>query len=396
MQRWLARAWRLLAWLARLVLKGSGGTQQSTSSTPVVSNEDAKIATPLEEVFDCLIPMAQQYQLVAKEFADARMEGYKLSLDVASRRTTERDEFLRDEGNRIVKCENEILMNLCRALWDTRGEIDRLQSVIRDLDAAHQARRGGLSRVSGCENETRTGDVVFVHGLNGDAVGTWCHNGDESRFFWPRWLGQSLPGVGVWLLGYDAQAIRFKHVSMELKDRAAGALNTLNNERLGDFPIVFICHSMGGLLVKEMLRRAANNNIPPEWKKVKKRTAGILFLGTPHHGSEVASVLHSIVRLAGLPCDIKELRAHDPYLRELNDWFRENVNLKRMRLMSCFETHCTGPCVVVDKSSTDLQIAGVPPIPINGANHVTICKPQSESADVYKTAKRFVEDALHI
>jgi hypothetical protein len=64
--------------------------------------------------------------------------------------------------------------------------------------------------------------------------------------------------------------------------------------------------------------------------------------------------------------------------------------------MSCFETRLIGPCVIVDKASTDLQVPGVPPVPIDDVDHVTICKPQSETAIVYMTAKRFVEAALHL
>jgi len=75
-----------------------------------------------------------------------------------------------------------------------------------------------LIQVSGCEKTERLGDVIFVHGLDGDARSTW-HSSEKPDDFWPAWLGEDLSNVGVWSLGYEVHASAWKgttcHSSIE-------------------------------------------------------------------------------------------------------------------------------------------------------------------------------------
>ena len=63
----------------------------------------------------------------------------------------------------------------------------------------------GLIKISGCENPKRCGDVIFVHGLGGNARSTWhpqeLPNDDN---FWLTWLAQERPDLGIWSFGYNA------------------------------------------------------------------------------------------------------------------------------------------------------------------------------------------------
>ncbi len=63
----------------------------------------------------------------------------------------------------------------------------------------------GLLEISGCDNPSRIADVIFVHGLDGDARTAW-HPKDKPEGFWPTWLGQDFPNVGIWSLGYAVSA----------------------------------------------------------------------------------------------------------------------------------------------------------------------------------------------
>ena len=48
--------------------------------------------------------------------------------------------------------------------------------------------------------------------------------------------------------------------------------------------LVFIAHSLGGILVKEVLRRSEADP-DPKITKVFQSTTGVFFFGTPHRGS---------------------------------------------------------------------------------------------------------------
>ena len=57
-----------------------------------------------------------------------------------------------------------------------------------------------------------------------------------------------------------------------------------------DRPIIFVGHSLGGLVIKQALITAREHehtlSEDDEYAKILRNTVGIVFLGTPHRGSE--------------------------------------------------------------------------------------------------------------
>ena len=249
----------------------------------------------------------------------------------------------------------------------------------------------GLQKISGCDRPDRVADVIFVHGLDGDARTTW-HPKERPDAFWPAWLGADVPAVGVWSLGYAVSASAWKGHAMPLADRATNALQQLKLDKIGRRPVVFVCHSLGGLLVKQMLRNASDFG-NPAWKAIAAQTKAVVFLSTPHSGADLASWIQYIGGLLRTTVSVEELEAHHPRLRELNLWYRSHVADFDLATEVYYEKRPVAGILVVNETTADPGIVGVVPVPVD-EDHVSICKPASKDSLIYRSVKCLVEDIV--
>jgi len=134
--------------------------------------------------------------------------------------------------------------------------------------------------------------IIAVHGLNPwnkdnekhgwDTWRTPC--GPEGRLWLKEDLPGAAPGARIFLYWYSATAVYGGD-----RDSFVGKANELleairverddNDQR----PILFLGHSMGGLLIKQALINAHSN---PKYTPIKNATSGLVFFGTPHHGGD--------------------------------------------------------------------------------------------------------------
>jgi hypothetical protein len=145
-----------------------------------------------------------------------------------------------------------------------------------------------------------------------------------------------------------------------------------------------------------MLSRA--NNFPRVEKKkaVLGSTKGIVFLSTPHLGSDVAKWVKFVTSFFGVQlttANVQELESHAPQLRELDEWYRQHVDDLSIQTKVYYETRPTQSVLIVDPDSANPSIRDVMPIAV-AADHNAIAKPNSKDQKVYKGVKNFIEECL--
>ncbi len=228
-------------------------------------------------------------------------------------------------------------------------------------------------------------DVVFIHGLDGDARNSWRRKDPSS--FWPLWLAEDVPGVAVWSVGYDGWSSNWRGRAMPMQDRAINLLAQLQNYGIGERPFCFVTHSMGGLLVKEMLLHAAEGHT--DFASFATAAKGVVFLGTPHTGSGLTRFVDSLGILYRASRAVEDLKRNSAHLRHLNDRYRDWVNDAGKRSLVFFETRPTKGVWVVDAASANPGLPGIRPIPVD-SNHIDICKPANRDSVMYGQVKRFI------
>ncbi|KAK1764603.1 hypothetical protein QBC33DRAFT_594654 [Phialemonium atrogriseum] len=229
------------------------------------------------------------------------------------------------------------------------------------------------------EPEVSSGDIVFVHGLGGTAWRTWSWE-RETANFWPRWLSEDVEfsSVRMWTFGYNAN-FKGAATNLNIKDFAKDLLLQLSSAFAGsgqDGPIIFVAHSMGGLVVKQayLLGKADKH-----FSQLIDKVFGIAFLATPHGGAQYARLLNNVLSaapIAGHPkLYVAELEKQSGSIQDINEKFGQDC--EDLALISFYETLRTNlgftKALIVDKDSAILGYENEVSAPMD-ADHHTICK----------------------
>ncbi|KAK3941809.1 NACHT and WD domain protein [Diplogelasinospora grovesii] len=239
-------------------------------------------------------------------------------------------------------------------------------------------------------NTGHKADIVFVHGLGGTSRLTWSKHRDPA-LFWPSTflpLEPDLCLARILTFGYDASFQRAGNAATSVLDFAKYLLSDLKNGldahgedlQMGKVPLIFVVHSMGGLVVKEAYLHGQNN---PEHESIIKSITAITFLATPHRGTNLAKILNRILQSAvvtGPKQYITDLSRNSPALQKLNEQFRHIA--PRLDIVSFYETLPTAiglkkaRVMVVEKDSSVLGYPGETSKALD-ADHHGICKFES-------------------
>ena len=148
-------------------------------------------------------------------------------------------------------------------------------------------------------------DIVFVHGLGGDAYDTWTHS--KSKKCWPQhFLPNNVKDARILTFGYDTKIFGFfglrRLSQLNFREQAEKLYKSLGQHREGDArqkKIIFVAHSLGGLLTMQALELSATSQLQHESQLIRF-TVGLLFLGVPQQGSGLKSLLESCSKVGFL------------------------------------------------------------------------------------------------
>jgi hypothetical protein len=130
-----------------------------------------------------------------------------------------------------------------------------------------------------------------VHGLNETNIDAWLDKSDpENEVLWLRdLLPKTIRAARVLSVGYNASSFS------DSVDRIQQYAQTLVADLQGDRslegcperPIIFICHGLGGILVKKALAYSSTRTSKhvAHLQSIFTSTFAILFFGTPHNGT---------------------------------------------------------------------------------------------------------------
>ncbi|KAJ5887721.1 hypothetical protein N7495_007762 [Penicillium taxi] len=128
-------------------------------------------------------------------------------------------------------------------------------------------------------------DIIAIPGLGSHALGSW--KSTDSDEVWLRdFLPNDLPNIRVLLYGYDT-TLPGSLSKQSIEDLGGTLLVHITAFRANDGtskrPIVLIGHSLGGLLIKELLIRARRRRSTTE-SDLSQACYGLLFFGVPNLG----------------------------------------------------------------------------------------------------------------
>ncbi|CAI6334874.1 unnamed protein product [Periconia digitata] len=261
----------------------------------------------------------------------------------------------------------------------------------------NKPRRGALGLSLICEStEPTTSDIVFVHGLQGGSISTWTAANGQC---WPRdFLPRSIKSARIFTFGYNADI--FSRNDTGIEECAKSLLNALEvnrNRKNGaeKRPLVFIGHSMGGLVIKSALVEAKERN-HAVWSAACD--GGVMFMAVPHCGSKDAGWAEMLGNIAkvGDPSNtdlLKQLKQNSAFLLVLGQRFG-NVQ-KSLELATVLEGERIpfgprGTSKVVPDDSARLNLGEDEYIHL-GSDHQTVCKFASFEDIQYKQVAYGIE-----
>ncbi len=209
--------------------------------------------------------------------------------------------------------------------------------------------------------------LVFVHGIFGDAIGSWT-NQNGSRFF--DLLASKMPpenSVDIFAFGFTSEMLGNR--SFDIREAANKLQQQLFFHKVLDYEtVIFVAHSMGGLVTLRSLltHRDLLNKVPL-----------VFMYSTPQEGADIAAW----AKLASNNRALSQLISADSntYLQQISDDWRTLSDRERPKVVCAYEVVDTYGIKVVNWTSATRFCEGASTA--IAEDHLGIVKPNRADHD---------------
>ncbi|KAB7498530.1 Protein SERAC1 [Armadillidium nasatum] len=280
--------------------------------------------------------------------------------------------------------------------------------------------------------EDPVADVVLVHGIKGGAAYTWrqhdsckirpvlqqsqrrkllSKNFEETSYqesllneryswIWPLdWLSHSV-SKPVRLIAIDYSSDSWYNEEDENRNCSLEELSSKIHKKLkaagvGSRPIIWITHSMGGLIVKAIMKNEScryNEELPCS-SDIMSSTRAVIFFSVPHFGSPVASWACYLSPLVKPSRYIYDMKAGSSYLFHIHEVFSKLCEEKSIQVLTLNEAKPlpltkNGPNVMFVPNKYGNP--GIGQFYEIDASHLDVCKPTGRTDEKYRIIEEFI------
>ncbi|KAK6072174.1 hypothetical protein SCUP515_07506 [Seiridium cupressi] len=181
-------------------------------------------------------------------------------------------------------------------------------------------------------------NCIAISGLASHPFGSWQPKGREKKFMWLRdALPRYEPTIRTWIYGYDTSLTditSFQSVS----DLASALVDHLTVDEFTSSTapsMVFLAHSLGGIVLKEAIGRLANSG--ETFNHVLSLIKGAIMFGVPNLGME-QSHLRALVGHQPNRALVDQLVNGGEYLSALNQSFLGHRSNREFKVFWAYET----------------------------------------------------------
>lgn len=183
--------------------------------------------------------------------------------------------------------------------------------------------------------------LVLIHGITGDGISSWS---SRDGTYWPDIMKEDpeFQDFDIYVYQYPTSAFG---QCLPITDIANNMRTHLKNANVFSEheQVVFLAHSMGGLVARQFLlrNREAVNKVPL-----------VMFFATPTAGSWKANIA-SLLPTCAQAEDLRTLDVNSYLKAQQSDWL--SAGLQERVISHCaFETKASGSAITVDRSSATL------------------------------------------